>query len=151
MIESGDSNTATATVTLNLSLEFLRPNAVGDATGIDTQSPATGAHWDKLDETDADEPGHLYIHLFDQLPAGSVQLTDHAGSGPINSVTVHYDVASVPDTTTFAISYLSNTDYRTREDGVGGRRRSDQYRNRFHLVRVRLGLRERPGHRSGFG
>jgi len=35
--------------------EVLRPTAAGDATEIDTQYPAADAHWDKVDESTADD------------------------------------------------------------------------------------------------
>ncbi len=39
---------------------YLRPNAAGDETAIDTQFPASGAHWDKVDEAIPDE-GTTYV------------------------------------------------------------------------------------------
>jgi hypothetical protein len=38
-----------------MATETLRPNAAGDETSISTQSPTSGAHWDKVDEETPDE------------------------------------------------------------------------------------------------
>ena len=41
-------------------------------------------------------------------------LTDHTGNGPINSVTVHFEFASVPDATIYAIAYQGSSSWTKR-------------------------------------
>lgn len=53
-------------------IEILRPNGVGDATGILSMQPGTGAHWDKVDEYSADD-NTTYVQ---QGPGGGMQ-TDY--------------------------------------------------------------------------
>jgi len=106
--DGGTGNAETETINLSPTYEILRPNAVGDATGIDTQSPVTGEHWDKLDETIADDAGTYISTSSTSYQQDLYNLTDHTGDGPINSVTVHYDVASQADTTICAIAYQNS-------------------------------------------
>lgn len=74
-----------------MTTETLRPNAAGDLTGIHNQYPATGSHWDKVDEAVADEDatyvdtgGYITedIDLYN-LPAHST------GCGVINHIKVY--------------------------------------------------------------
>ncbi len=72
-----------------MATETLRPNAAGSETAITTQYPASGSHYDKVDEVVADgdstivhTAGAPYVRDLYNLPAHS------EGSGVINSVTV---------------------------------------------------------------
>ena len=73
-----------------MAIETLRPNAAGDQTEIDTQYPASGSHWEKVDEAVADDAstyvrqtaiGVNKVDLYN-LPAS-------VGAGKINKITVH--------------------------------------------------------------
>ncbi|GAI67509.1 unnamed protein product [marine sediment metagenome] len=92
-------------------IETLRPNAVGSLTGIGAQEPATGEHWDKVDEAIADnnttyvkQPGYAQKDLY-ALPA-------HSGSGVIRKVTAYArGISSKPewgDTHTFIRTHEVN-------------------------------------------
>ena len=51
-----------------------RPNAIGDVTNIKYQYPASGDHWDKVDETSSDETIRVVFTLADRLyESGSIR------------------------------------------------------------------------------
>jgi hypothetical protein len=75
-----------------MATETLRPNAAGDETSINTQSPDSTYHWDKVDDETPDELSTCVYNFHNasyqrdlyNLPAHSV------GSGTINSITVYF-------------------------------------------------------------
>lgn len=70
--------------------EILRPNAVGDLTQITYQYPASGAHWDKVDEaTPDDDTTYVYIDETASVLTDIYNLPPHSGLGTINSVRIH--------------------------------------------------------------
>jgi len=75
----------------NPDTEILRPNAAGDETSIPVQYPAEDEHWDKVDETTADEDSTYVKH---DSPAGYLRdlynIPFSSGSGTINKVTVYF-------------------------------------------------------------
>ena len=71
-----------------MSIETLRPNAVGDETNL---IPNTGANWECVDEAEADEDT---TYVYKQTGAAFIRdlhnIQDHsAGAGTINHVTVY--------------------------------------------------------------
>jgi len=70
--------------------ETLRPNAAGDQTIIEAQYPATGAHWDKVDEVTSDGDD-TYVYTNNAGWENDLyNIPDHtAGSGVINYVRVY--------------------------------------------------------------
>lgn len=73
-------------------IKILRPDAAGDETNTDYQFPDSGAHWEKVDEVEADD-GTTYVRHVDgwardlyNLPAPSML------AGTINKVTLYFRV-----------------------------------------------------------
>ena len=74
-----------------MDIETLRPNAPGDNTAILAQYPDSGAHWEKVDETPADED-ETYLQQYEGFWTTNYDLYNlpaHSGSGVINSVKVY--------------------------------------------------------------
>lgn len=72
------------------SVEILRPNAVGDVTGINNQYPSSGYHWDKVDDTGTGDKDSTFIR---QTTKGTnkydiFNIPNRAGSGSISSVKI---------------------------------------------------------------
>ena len=67
----------------------LRPNGTGDYTGISSQSPPSGAHWDKVDDASPDTTTYVYTTNNSQQK-DAYQLENTAQTGTINSVTVYF-------------------------------------------------------------
>src|SRR3990167_11399298 len=65
----------------------LRPSGAGSSTEFATQSPSTGSHWDKVDETTSDE-NSTYI----ESPTGTIQidLFTHPASGITAGSTIQF-------------------------------------------------------------
>ena len=77
-------------VDLQNDVETLRPNAAGDLTQITYQFPASGAHWDKVDEEVADDnTTRVYIDGTESVLTDIYHLPAHSGSGPITSVVIY--------------------------------------------------------------
>ncbi|MBU2535481.1 MAG: hypothetical protein ABIK32_04700 [Chloroflexota bacterium] len=70
--------------------ETLRPNTAGDETNILEQYPATGAHWDKVDEATSDDDG-TYVQTNNATWEEDLyNITNHTtGGGIINYVRVY--------------------------------------------------------------
>ena len=83
--------------------EILLPNGAGITTNIQTQSPDSGAHWDKVTSNDADA---TYVR---QTTDGAYDLYAIAdstyGGGVINSVTFYVYLRRAADNTGFSVSY----------------------------------------------
>ena len=78
-----------------MATETLRPNAAGDFTEITYQNPASGAHWDKVDEaTPDDNTTTVYIDGTASVLADIYHLPAHSGSGPISSVLIYARAAA---------------------------------------------------------
>jgi len=75
-----------------MATETLRPNAAGDSTDFTSQVPASGSHWDKVDEASADDDT-TYIRADPNGGAFSgrdlFNLPAPSSSGQINSVTMY--------------------------------------------------------------
>jgi len=80
------------------STETLRPNADGDETEVSEQEPATGAHWDKVDDVTSDDDT-TYIATNSYLWEEDLyNIPDHStGSGSINYVKVYAVAKSMQD------------------------------------------------------
>ncbi|MFC1903267.1 hypothetical protein ACFLW9_00050 [Chloroflexota bacterium] len=88
--------------------ETLRPNAAGDETNIALQYPATGAHWEKVDDVTSDNYT-TYVHTHSKTYQRDLyNIPDHTASGVINNVTVYFNFANsaqAADSTKYAIAY----------------------------------------------
>ncbi len=99
------SSVLTQRVHANPDTETLRPNAVGDATNISSQEPSSGPHWDKVDETTADDLSTYVYTTSTSYEQDLYHIPDHSsGSGTINSVTVYFRFANSA-ARTYAIAY----------------------------------------------
>ena len=78
-------------IDLRNDVETLRPNAIGSETDIDQQEPGTGAHWDKVDETPADD-NTTYVRSTSQKITYERDLYNipdsGVGAGTINKITI---------------------------------------------------------------
>jgi len=75
-----------------MSIETLRPNATGDYTGIWGQEPSSDAHWDKVDEAEADD-ATTYIwtdETVQEKDAYNLGSTAIPSGSTINSVKVYF-------------------------------------------------------------
>ncbi|MFQ5997027.1 MAG: hypothetical protein ACE5KP_05320 [Dehalococcoidales bacterium] len=78
--------------------ETLRPNAAGDETGIADQYPATGAHWDKVDEAISDGDSTYVETSWWDWQEDLYNIGNHtAGGGTINYVKVYMVARSIVD------------------------------------------------------
>lgn len=70
--------------------ETLRPDAAGDETNITYQTPASGAHWDKVDEAVADDTDRVWESENDTWRRDLYNLPSLAATaGIINKITVY--------------------------------------------------------------
>ncbi len=70
--------------------ETLRPSAAGDETDIESQYPATGAHYDKVDETSSDGDGTYVFTVNKKWQEDLYEIADHSvGTSTINYVKVY--------------------------------------------------------------
>ncbi|MEE9365258.1 MAG: hypothetical protein V3W44_01095 [Dehalococcoidales bacterium] len=69
--------------------ETLRPNAAGDKTNITTQYPATGAHWDKVDDVTSDNDSTYVETNKGQYEEDLYETGNHTAVGTINYVKVY--------------------------------------------------------------
>jgi hypothetical protein len=76
----------------------LYPNGAGDYTNIDSQSPSSGAHWDKVDEASADDATTYVYTSSDSQQEDAYALQDTSQTGTINSVTVYFRFRSSAST-----------------------------------------------------
>ncbi len=81
------------------STETLRPTATGDETGINEQFPATGVHWDKVDDSPTHDDDSTYIATDNWLFQEDLyEMADRSvGSGSINYVKVYAVAKSMQD------------------------------------------------------
>ena len=78
-----------------MSTDYLIPNAAGDVTTIDTQTPGTGEHWDKVDDpVGSPDNSATYIDARNiaDYEYDLYNLTNTAASGTISYIIVHYQV-----------------------------------------------------------
>ncbi len=83
----------TAVPVMASSTLILRPEAAGDETSIDTQNPGSGSHWDKVDETSADDFA-TYLQTYSPTYQRDLyNLPNHTTeSGTINSITIYFRI-----------------------------------------------------------
>lgn len=77
--------------------ENFRPNAAGDKTDIGTQYPASGAHWDKVDEATSDDDSTYVASNENKWKKDFYNIPDHSTQtvgGDINYVKVYMVVRS---------------------------------------------------------
>ncbi len=75
--------------------ETLRPTAAGDTTGISSQEPGSGAHWDKVDDETADDLSTYVYTDYTSYQRDLYNVADTGiGSGSINSVSLYYSYAT---------------------------------------------------------
>ncbi len=80
----------------------LRPSANGAVNAWGYQYPASGSHWDKVDEAVADD-ATTYLY-YGSVTANKTELFVHAGyvgAGEINAVRVYYRIKSLGVDTTY--------------------------------------------------
>ena len=71
-----------------MAIETLRPNAAGDETSIPYQSPASTAHWDKVDEAVADD-STTFLYEGTSTHRDLYNLPASSGSGTINFIKIY--------------------------------------------------------------
>jgi len=77
-------------VDLRNDVETLRPNAAGDLTEIQYQYPASGSHYEKVDEESADDES-TYVYAYSTaLQRDLYNLPASSGSGTINFIKVYF-------------------------------------------------------------
>ena len=82
--------------------EIFRPNAGGDKTGIDAQFPATGEHWDKVDEATPDDDDTYVASNSPAWKEDLYNIPDHSTQtvgGTINYVEVYMESRATANTT----------------------------------------------------
>jgi len=103
-------------------IETLRPTAAGDETNISSQNPATGAHWDKVDETTSDDDSTYVYTSSSGWEEDLYNIADHsAGSGTITSVKVYMVCradASPTQTSTYVHIKTGGTEYNGSQETV---------------------------------
>jgi len=74
-----------------MATETLRPNAPGDETSIPSQEPDSGAHWEKVDEAEADDnTTYVWGDFQNESKRDLYNIPNHSeGIGTINKITVH--------------------------------------------------------------
>lgn len=108
-------------------IETLRPNAAGDETALQTQYPAEGEHWDKVDEETPDEDDTYVQGSFKSAQRDLYNLPAHTGSGTINSITVYArvryyldvsggQISIKSDSTVTDVSVTMSSEYATRSN-----------------------------------
>jgi hypothetical protein len=76
--------------------EILRPNAPGDETSITSQAPASGAHWDKVDDESPDETSTCIFQGTSSYERDLYNIPNHSvGSGIINSIRIYFRFRSI--------------------------------------------------------
>lgn len=106
--------------------EILLPNAAGDQTDIANQWPLSGEHWDKVDETPADD----WATFISTLGSGQYQtdlynLADHPSDAEgiekeIQGITVYFRVAGDKGASAQAIIKTHGTPYTGKEEALTG-------------------------------
>ncbi len=82
--------TPTLTITKPSEREILRPNAAGDETAIGIQFPASGSHWDKVDESIADDDTTFVAGTSVAYQRDLYNLPPHSvGSGSVNFMSIY--------------------------------------------------------------
>ena len=114
-----DSVLTPVTDTLNF-----RPNATGDENGIDEQFPASGAHWDKVDEETADDDSTYVASNSPSWKEDLYHIPDHStqtAGGDINYIEV-YMVCRATDNFTQESAYVhiktNGTEYNGSAENV---------------------------------
>jgi uncharacterized protein (UPF0333 family) len=72
----------------------LRPNAAGDETSINSQTPSSGYHWDKVDEESADDGSTCVYTLSMSYKRDLYNIPNPTASGTINSITIYFRCSS---------------------------------------------------------
>lgn len=73
-----------------MATETLRPNAAGDETSIGWQLPATGEHWEKVDEETPDEASTYVRNYLTSYQRDLYNLPASSGSGTINFIKIYF-------------------------------------------------------------
>jgi hypothetical protein len=90
--------------------ETFRPNAAGDDTNISSQYPASGAHWEKVDEVTADNYTTYVSTNSTSYQRDLYSIPDHStGSGAVDNVTAYFRFANSA-TTKWGIVYRGPAD-----------------------------------------
>jgi len=77
--------------------ETLRPNAAGDETSIESQFPASGAHWEKVDEVEADDDTSYVQDTTGSYKRDLYNLPASSGSGVINFIKIYFKCMGQPE------------------------------------------------------
>ena len=72
-----------------MALLTLRPNGAGTYTSIASQYPATGNHWDKVDDETPDDGATIVYTTFSGYQTDCFVFPNQSDIGPINSVSVY--------------------------------------------------------------
>ena len=103
-----------------IGIETIRPNAAGDETLISLQLPASGEHWEKVDEATSDDDGTVVYTNSVSWQEDLYNITDHStGTGTITSVKVYVECRSmVSPTQTNAYVHIKTggTEYNGSEE-----------------------------------
>jgi RHS repeat-associated protein len=93
---SAISNCANGTTKAPGQTEILTPNAAGDETGISSQYPTSGSHFEKVDDTPGSpDDNSTYVKSTNSsYQRDFYNLTNHTGSGIINYIEIKYRFAS---------------------------------------------------------
>ena len=67
----------------------LRPNAAGDSTNITNQTPGSGSHYDKVDDTGSGDGDTTTVWESDGTNRDLYNIPDTATTGPINNIKVY--------------------------------------------------------------
>lgn len=87
----------------------IRPNGAGYYTNIGSQTPSSGAHWEKVDEAVADDADYVEPTSLN-LVKDSYSLENPASGGTINSVTVYLRHRSFTAGHAYALLRLASVD-----------------------------------------
>ena len=105
------------------STEILRPNAAGNETGIQSQSPGTGAHWDKVDEAVADGDSTVVYTSNSSWEEDLYNIPNHsASSGNVTYVKVNIECrsdATPTQTNVYVHIKTHDTEYNGTEETTG--------------------------------
>jgi len=98
--------------------ETLRPNAAGDDTSITIQYPATGAHYDKVDDVTSDDWSTYVSTNSNSYQRDLYNMPASTGSGSISDVTAYFRFAMTSDVGDVGIWQDTNNTHTIGAQGV---------------------------------
>ena len=98
--------------------ETLRPSAAGDETGVPSQYPSSGEHWDKVDEVSSDSDSTYVYNSSFSWGEDLYNIADHSvGTGTINYIKV-YMVCRATSSTSTTCAYTHIKTGTTEDNGT---------------------------------